>query len=65
MAEDDLEPGMGVEHARQHQADALRRGLDIKAPAGTQQARMRVDVALVIGFVDIWRAANLMLKRYG
>ena len=52
MAEDDLETGIGVEHARQHKPDALRRGLDIEAPAGAQQAGMLLRVILVIGVDD-------------
>ncbi len=44
-----FEPGIGVEHARQHKADALRRGLDRKPPGGAQYARMLLGVALVIG----------------
>ena len=52
MAEDDFEAGMGVEHAGQHKADTLRRGLDRKAPGRAQDARVRLRIILVIGVDD-------------
>jgi hypothetical protein len=57
VTEDDLEPGMGVEHAAQHKAQTLGRGLDRKAPGGTQDAGMRLRVILVIGLDDrsVWQ----------
>ena len=43
---------MGIEHAAQHKAQALGRGLDREAPGGTQDAGMRLRVILVIGLDD-------------
>src|SRR6516162_4761209 len=45
---DDFETRMGVKHAAQHEANALRRGLDGKAPAGAQDPRMFFDVIVVV-----------------
>src|SRR6516165_9476237 len=45
---DDFETRMGVKHAAQHEANALRRGLDGKAPAGAQDPRMFFDVVVVV-----------------
>src|SRR6516165_10948488 len=45
---DDFETRMGVKHATQHEANALRRGLDGKAPAGAQDPRMFFDVILAV-----------------
>src|SRR5712672_3218610 len=52
MAEDDLEPGIGVEHAAQHQPDALRRGLHREAPGGAQDVRVLLDIILVVDIDD-------------
>src|SRR6516225_8132778 len=48
MPDDDFETRMGVKHATQHEANALRRGLDGKAPAGAQDPRIFFDVILAV-----------------
>jgi hypothetical protein len=40
VPEDDLEAGMGIEHAAQDEAQALGRGLDCESPGGTQDTGM-------------------------
>ena len=44
---------MGVEHTREHQPNALRRGLDGETPAGGQQPRKIVQIVLVVGLDDV------------
>ena len=41
--------GILVEHAGQHHADRLRRGLDREAPGGADHHRKILDVVLVVG----------------
>src|SRR5229473_7879248 len=52
MAEDDLQSGIGVEHAAQHEPDALGRGLHREAPGGAQDVRILLDIVLVVDVDD-------------
>ncbi len=49
MAQDDLQLRIGVEHAGQHHAHALRRGLHGEAPGRAHDHRPVLHVVLVIG----------------
>src|SRR6202040_1461733 len=49
VAENDFQTGIGVEHAAQHQANALRCGLDREAPGGAQQRGILRYIVFVIG----------------
>ena len=52
MAEDNLEPGIGVEHAAQHKPDPLGRRLDRKPPRGAQDVRVLFDIIFVVDVDD-------------
>src|SRR6516165_2936552 len=52
MTENDLQSGIGIEHAAQDQTHSLGRGLDGKAPSCAQYRWVLLDVILVIGLDD-------------
>src|SRR5256885_11071867 len=64
MAEDDLEPGILIEDAAQHQPDALCRGLDSEPPGGAQDVRVLLDIILVVDVDDCrMRHGGVHIKR--
>src|SRR6516165_1533701 len=65
MPDDDFETRIGVKHAAQHEANALRRGLDGKAPAGAQDPWVFLDVILVVSVDDRrMRDCQMHVERY-
>ena len=48
MAENDLEPGIGLEHPAEHEPDRLRRRFDRVAPGGAHDHRKILGIILVV-----------------
>src|SRR5262245_50086988 len=60
MAEDDLEPGIGLEHPAEHKPDRLRRRFDRVAPGGAHDHRKILGVILVVSIHHRWQRNRWM-----